>query len=114
MSEVPVGSRRSAGDSEPQQGGFVNAAPVFPDQDPFTEGDQSDSTSRTVPENTMAGSSIGDPIRAIDDDNDLLIYKLSGADAAFFRIARNDGRLMTRAPLRLRNQEHVHSSGDRH
>ena len=98
VSEVPVGSHRSTETPEPE-GGFVNAAPVFPDQDPFTEGDQSDSTSRTVPENTEAGRSIGDPIRAFDDDNDLLIYKLSGTDAAFFRIARNDGRLMTRAPL---------------
>ena len=93
-----MGRHRSTETPEPE-GGFVNAAPVFPDQDPFTEGDQSDSTSRTVPENTLAGRSIGDPIRAFDDDKDLLIYKLSGADAAFFRISRNDGQLMTRAPL---------------
>ena len=47
-SEVPVGRHGSASDTEPE-GGFVSAAPVFPDQDHITEGDQSDTTSRTVP-----------------------------------------------------------------
>ncbi len=98
VSEVPVGRHQSTETPEPE-GGFVNAAPVFPDQDPFTEGDQSDRATRSVPENTEAGSSIGDPIRAIDDDRDLLIYALTGPDAAFFRISRNDGQLMTKSPL---------------
>ena len=93
-----MGRHQSTETPEPE-GGFVNAAPVFPDQDPFTEGDQSDRATRSVPENTEAGSSIGDPIRAIDDDRDLLIYALTGPDAAFFRISRNDGQLMTKSPL---------------
>ena len=67
----------------------VNAAPVFPHQDPLTEGDQSDSTSRTVPENTRARQNIGAPITAIDaDEKDLLVYTMSGADARYFRIVR--------------------------
>ena len=52
-----------------------------------------------MPENTEAGRNIGSPVSAIDDDGDLLIYTLGGADAAFFRITRNDGQLKTRAPL---------------
>ena len=77
----------------------MNAAPVFPDQDHLTEGDQSDATSRTVPENTKAGRNIGSPVSAIDADDDLLIYTLGGPDAPSFRITRNDGQLKTRAAL---------------
>ena len=73
--------------------------PMFPDQDFGTEGDQSDRTSRTVAENTKAGQSIGDPVRAHDEDDDLLTYTLDGADAASFGISRNDGQLKTKAPL---------------
>ena len=102
VTEIPVGRHRSTGAPEPE-GGFVNAAPVFPDQDPVTEGDQSDTTSRMVPEdtkgNTKAGRYIGVPVKAIDDDDDLLTYTLDGSDAAFFSIDRKNGQLKTRAPL---------------
>ena len=97
--EVPVGRHGSFGTAPESDGGFVNAAPVFPDQDYTTEGDQSDSTSREVAENTEEGRSIGAPVSAIDDDGDLLIYTLTGPDAEFFRIGRNDGQLETEAPL---------------
>ena len=97
--EVPVG-RHGSSDAPPgSDRGFVNAAPVFPDQDFFTEGDQSAWTIREVPENTVAGRSIGAPVSARDEDDDLLIYTLSGPDAEFFRIGRNDGQLKTEAPL---------------
>ena len=98
VSEVPVGRHGSDGAPEPE-GGFVNTAPAFPDQDHSTGGDQSDATSRTVPENTKAGRSIGDLVSAIDDDDDLLIYTLGGEDAASFHIDRKNGQLKTRAPL---------------
>ena len=97
--EVPVGRHGSFDTAPASDGGFVNAAPVFPDQDFITEGDQSDSTIREVPENTEAERSIGAPVSAHDEDDDLLIYTLSGPDAEFFRIGRNDGQLKTEAPL---------------
>ncbi len=98
--EVTVRGPSHAPIPDPEDdGGFVNAAPVFPDQDFLTEGDQSDRTSRTVPENTRAGQNIGDPVSAIDADGDLLIYTLSGTDARSFGISRNDGQLRTRASL---------------
>ena len=97
--EVPVGRHRSSDTGQASDRGFVNAAPVFPDQDFLTEGDQSDATSREAPENTEAGRSIGAPVRAHDDDGDLLVYTLSGADAASFSIGRNNGQLKTKAPL---------------
>ena len=97
--EVPVGRHGSFGTGPPSDGGFVNAAPVFPDQDFNTEGDQSDTTSREVPENTAAGRPIGAAVSAHDEDDDLLIYTLSGPDAESFRIGRNDGQIKTEAPL---------------
>ena len=97
--EVPVGRHGSFDTAPASDGGFVNAAPVFPDQDFTTEGDQSDRTSREVPENTEAGQSIGPPVSAQDEDDDLLIYTLSGPDAEFFRIGRRDGQLKTETPL---------------
>ena len=97
--EVPVGRHGSSGVAPASDGGFVNAAPVFPDQDFHTEGDQSDGTSREAPENTAAGQSIGAPVSARDDDDDLLIYTLSDADAASFDVGRNNGQLKTKAPL---------------
>ena len=97
--EVPVGRHGSFDTGPVSDTGFVNAAPVFPDQDFNTEGDQSDRTSREVAENTEAGRNIGAPVSALDEDDDLLIYTLSGPDAEFFRVGRNDGQLKTEAPL---------------
>ena len=97
--EVPVGRHESADTTPTSDGGFVNAAPMFPDQDFLTEGDQRDRTSRSVAENTEAGQSIGDPVSALDEDGDLLIYTLGGEDAGHFRISRNDGQLKTKSPL---------------
>ena len=97
--EVPVQGGSPADTGQARDGGFVNAAPVFPDQDPNTLGDQSDSTSRKVAENTKAGGSIGPPVSAGDDDDDLLIYALGGPDAASFGITRTNGQLKTKATL---------------
>ena len=99
VSEVPVGRHGSFGAAPVSDGGFVNAAPVFPDQDFHTAGDQSDRTSRDVPENTPEGRNIGPPVSAIDDDGDLLIYTLTGPDAESFEVGRKTGQLTTKAPL---------------
>ena len=99
VSEVPVGRHGSFDTAPASDGGFVNAAPVFPDQDFTTEGDQSDSTIREVPENSEKERSIGASVSAHDEDDDLLIYILSGPDAELFRIGRRDGQLKTEAPL---------------
>ena len=97
--EVPARDGHATDTDQQRDGGFVNAAPVFPDQDYHTEGDQSDTTGREVTENTKAGRSIGEAVSARDDDDDLLIYTLDGADAASFGISRATGQLMTKAAL---------------
>ena len=97
--EVPARAGHATDTDQQRDSGFVNAAPVFPDQDYDTEGDQSNKTSREVAENTEAEQSIGEAVSAGDDDDDLLIYNLGGADAASFNISRNSGQLMTKADL---------------
>ena len=67
-----------------------NRAPVF------TEGA---STTRTVAENTVAGTNIANPVDATDADNDTLTYRLSGTDASAFVIDTSTGQLKTSAAL---------------
>ena len=58
--------------------GGVNATPSFPGIDP---------TFRSVPENSPAGTVVGDPVAATDpDDGDTLAYSLTDIDAASFTI----------------------------
>ena len=81
-----------------------NDAPVFPDQDPDIDGDQSDTADRTVTENTAAGEAIGDPIVAEDDDGDVLTYTLydvdvDDGDSALFAIDWATGQLKTKGKL---------------
>ena len=77
-----------------------NADPVFPDQDPDTAGDQSDTAARMVEENTAAGVDVGLPVAADDDDNDILTYTLgdTAADDAF-DIEPATGQITTKAEL---------------
>ena len=67
-----------------------NTAPVF------TEGAN---TTRSVAENSAAGTHIGTAIAATDTENDTLTYTLSGADAASFDIDSSTGQLKTKAAL---------------
>ena len=76
-----------------------NNAPKFADdQDPDMDEDQ-DKAAREVAENTPAGSAIGDPVVAEDEDGDILTYTLTGANAADFDIDRATGQIMTKAAL---------------
>ena len=62
----------------------------------FSEGA---STTRTVAENTVAGTNIGSAVSATDADDDTLTYTLSGTDAAAFSIVSTTGQLRTQAAL---------------
>ncbi len=97
-----------------------NKAPVFPDQDMETVGEQTDQT-REVPENyaetdTYGGTggndfqhpNIGAPVAAEVDNTlapsgdatvDTLTYSLGGPDAASFNIVRSSGQLTVNAAL---------------
>ena len=76
----------------------ANTAPVFPDQDLNTAGDQSDTAMRSVKENAK-GEKVGEPIGAVDADKDLLLYTHSGDDAGSFNIDKKTGQLTTKVKL---------------
>ena len=60
----------------------------------------SDSRTRTVPENTAADTDIGDPFTATDpDEGDTVTYSLGGTDQSSFTLDTNDGQLKTKAAL---------------
>ena len=67
----------------------MNEAPAF----------ASASTTRSVAENTVAGTAIGAVVSATDANNDLLTYTLGGDDAASFDIDSMTGQLKTNAAL---------------
>ena len=78
-----------------------NMRPVFPDQDPETEGEQKSQT-REVAENTAAGRPVGDPVTAEDPNGDTLTYTLDdGTDAASFTIDRRTGQITVGAGTEL-------------
>ena len=64
-----------------------NNAPAF---------DDGSSTTRMVAENAAAGAYVGDPVTAMDADDDSLTYSLSGS--MYFDV-NDDGQIMTTAML---------------
>ena len=73
-----------------------NIPPTFPDQNLNTMGVQPEQT-RTVAENTPAGTNIGAPVVASDPD--VLTYSLDDTGAMSFDINRATGQLITRVAL---------------
>ena len=71
----------------------------------------SDTSARSVPENTPPGVNIGNPISATDADEtgveygNTLTYSLGGTDAASFDIDPSTGQLITKAPLNFETKE---------
>jgi hypothetical protein len=54
---------------------------------------------RSVPENTPSGSSVGNPVTATDDASTNLTYSLGGRDADLFTIVSTTGQIRTRTVL---------------
>ncbi len=85
-----------------------NMPPKFAaDQDPNRSGTQADAT-RSVAENTEAGSTVGDPVTADPKDGDVLTYTLWDAGgttqtgaSANFDIDRATGQIMTKVKSAL-------------
>jgi len=70
----------------------VNSAPAFP---------ASERGTREIPEDATGGTAVGDPVAAMDFNNDTLRYTLSGTDAALFTIGSNDGQLLVASGAEL-------------
>ena len=92
----------------------ANAAPTFVDQDLNSPGDQSDRTSRRVPENTKAEVGIGSPVSAMDEDDELLIYTLSGTGRCLLQHFEGHRPADDESFPELRGQEQVQRGGDRY
>ena len=73
-----------------------NIPPRFPDQN-LEEGDVQTEQTRTVAENTPAGTNIGAPVVASDPD--VLTYSLDDTGAMSFDINRATGQLITKVAL---------------
>ena len=90
--------RRLSAETQVQASDPANTAPKFPDQDLNTAGDQSDTAMRSVVENEK-DENVGEPVpQCYDGTTDLLIYTLSGDDAASFKID-NNGQISTTVEL---------------
>ena len=76
-----------------------NDDPVFPDQDADTAGDQSDTATRMVEENTDAGEDVGLPVAAEDGDDDILTYTIDDTAAETFDIEPATGQIKTKSDL---------------
>ena len=74
----------------------VNEAPMFAEAS-----DGGDLIYRSIPENTAAGTNIGNPVSAMDPDGSevVLTYSLNGMNADMFGIDSTIGQLKTSAPL---------------
>ena len=57
----------------------------------------SSTASRSVAENSAAGTDVGAPVTATDVDNDQLTYTLEGIDEASFTIVSTSGQIRTRS-----------------
>ena len=102
----PEGSGKTAmmeSDHPVQATRVSNNAPEFADDhDPNREGNQP--PTREVAENTEAGTDIGAPLVATDEDGDVLTYTLTGAGADSFAIDWATGQLMTKAALNFEDE----------
>lgn len=77
--KAPASLTVTINDDEPR-----NASPVFP---------QGASATRTVAENSAAGTAVGAAVAATDADNDPLTYSLAGTDANRFAIDPATGQI---------------------
>ena len=93
---VPPRQSRSTGGGG---GGSGSGAPPKPTK-PEPEFDANGPVTITVPETTEAGTAIGDPLTASDDDDTVLTYRIiDWRDGSSFDIDSNTGQLKTKAPL---------------
>ena len=82
----------------------VNSPPEF---------DDGATTTLSVGENALPGSAVGGPITASDSDQqDMLVYSLSGADSALFSVGTSTGQITVGAGTALDHESPADSDGD--
>ena len=88
-----------------QAGHKVNGSPGDKGQEPPPPPANSepqfaaDTATRSIPENALAGESVGDSVTADDGDDDTLTYALAGADPAAFNFDTSTGQITVKDAL---------------
>ena len=81
--DVQVRASNNEGSGEwSDSGNLKNADPKLPDN-----------PTRSIAENSVAGSNVGTPVSATDPDTTTLYYALTGTDKDAFDIGQNDGQI---------------------
>ena len=87
---------------------LVNDPPEFQDD----EGNSTDIAVRSVPENSPAGTAVGAPVVAYDDDGDVLTYELvdgnlnsPGDDEELFTIDRGTGQIRVKSGTNINKED---------
>ena len=100
--EVQVRARSDEGTSEWSRSGSGMPNPDVANRNPRFSGG---SRSLSVPENEPAGTEVGAPIAATDQDGDTLTYTLEGADSASFDILSTSDGGQIRTSVELNHEE---------
>ena len=86
---------------------------VAPPANSLPEFDDDAVTTLSVPENTLAETAVGAPITASDSDQqDMLVYSLSGSDAALFSVGVSTGQITVGAGTSLDFESPSDSDGN--
>ena len=88
---IPSSTIRVRGAVTPGPGPGPGGGVIVVNQQPsFTDGD---STTRSVPEYSPAGTNVGEPVTATDPEGSALTYALGGADAGLFEVNSSTGQI---------------------
>ena len=110
--EAQVRADNDEGEGPWSESGMADtfAAPVENSPPEFDDGA---ATTLSVGENALPGSAVGGPITASDSDSgDMLVYSLSGADAALFSVGASTGQITVGAGTALDYESPADSDGD--
>ncbi|WP_420624173.1 cadherin domain-containing protein [Candidatus Poriferisodalis sp.] len=96
---VNVSYNDGEGDNKTERFTWNSAVRAEPSSNTAPYFDSTAAAQRSVPETDPAGYAVGPPVSADDDDDDPLVYSLSGVGNGSFRIDATTGQIRTHAPL---------------
>ena len=111
--EAQVRADNDEGEGAWSESGTADTFAAAPVENSPPEFDDGATTTLSVGENALPGSAVGGPITASDSDQqDMLIYSLSGADAALFSVGASTGQITVGAGTALDYESPADSGGD--
>ena len=94
--EAQVHAVNNEGTGQWSESGFGSTLAFLPANTPPEFGDSA-TTTLSIDENVPGGTRVGGPVTAADLENDELVYRLAGADAAMFTVDPATGQIRTAA-----------------